>query len=111
MIPVIGPGAAAVIAGVVAVHHATGLAAIIAYALYATALRLSIDQLLGPVVLGSAARLHPVMIIFCFLSGGLLFGMSGVIMAVPLALAVKTTLATLYDEQPVEQVRTAVCKQ
>jgi len=51
------------------------------------------------------------MIIFCFLSGGLLFGMPGVIMAVPLALAVKTTLATLYDEQPVEQVRTAVCKQ
>jgi len=74
------------------------LAAILAYAIYATALRLSIDQLFGPIVLGSAARLHPVLIIFCFLSGGVLFGIAGVIMSVPIALAVKTTLATLYDD-------------
>jgi predicted PurR-regulated permease PerM len=52
----------------------------------------------GPVVLGQAARLHPVVIIFCFLSGGLLFGIAGVIMAVPVALALKVSLATLYDE-------------
>jgi len=51
-----------------------------------TVLRLSIDQLLGPVVLGRAARLHPTMIIFCFLSGGLLFGIAGMILAVPVAL-------------------------
>ncbi|TMJ43739.1 MAG: AI-2E family transporter [Alphaproteobacteria bacterium] len=69
-----------------------------AYAIYATALRLSIDQLLGPVVLGHAARLHPSVIIFCFLAGGLLFGIPGVIMAVPVALAIKVSLATIYDE-------------
>ena len=102
--------AAAVIAGVVAVHYATGLPAIIAYALYATALRLSIDQLVGPVVLGSAARLHPVLIIFCFLSGGLLFGIAGMIMAVPVALTIKTTLATLYNEESTNAVKTAVCR-
>jgi len=98
MIPVIGPGAAALIAGLVAVHYATGLAAILAYAIYATALRLSIDQLFGPIVLGSAARLHPVLIIFCFLSGGVLFGIAGVIISVPVGLGVRTTLATLYDD-------------
>jgi predicted PurR-regulated permease PerM len=49
-------------------------------------------------VLGTAARVHPVLIIFCFLSGGILFGVVGVIMAVPVALIVKVTLATLYDE-------------
>jgi len=79
MIPVIGPGAAAVIAGLVAIHSAAGVGAIIAYALYATALRISIDQLFGPLALGTAARLHPVMVIFCFLSGALLFGIVGVI--------------------------------
>ncbi|MBO0715796.1 MAG: AI-2E family transporter [Rhizobiales bacterium] len=103
MIPVIGPGAAAVIAGLVAVHSAAGIGAIIAYALYATALRISIDQLFGPLALGTAARLHPVLVIFCFLSGGLLFGIVGVIMAVPVALVVKVTLALLYDE-PTKEV-------
>jgi predicted PurR-regulated permease PerM len=98
MIPVIGPGASAVIAGLVAVHYAAGIGAIIAYAVYATALRISIDQLFGPLALGAAARLHPVLVIFCFLSGALLFGVVGVIMAVPIALVVKVTLALLYDE-------------
>jgi predicted PurR-regulated permease PerM len=98
MIPVIGPGAAAVIAGLVAVHNAAGIGAIIAYALYATALRIPIDQLFGPLALGTAARVHPVLVIFCFLSGALLFGVIGVIMAVPIALVVKVTLALLYDE-------------
>jgi predicted PurR-regulated permease PerM len=98
MIPVIGPGASAVIAGLAAIHYAAGIGAIMAYALYATALRISIDQLFGPLALGTAARVHPVLVIFCFLSGALLFGMVGVILAVPVALAVKVTLALFYDE-------------
>ncbi len=98
LIPVIGPGASALIAGLVAVRHATGLGPIIGYAIYAAALRLSIDQLLGPVVLGVAAELHPVLIIFCFLAGGALFGIPGIILAAPIALAVKTTLAVSRGE-------------
>jgi predicted PurR-regulated permease PerM len=98
MIPVIGPLASAVIAGLVALRYATGLGAIIAYAVYATALRLSIDQLLGPIVLGKASRVHPVGVIFCFLAGGMLFGIVGIVLAVPVALVVRTTLAILYDE-------------
>lgn len=101
MIPVIGPGASALIAGLVAVHYATGIGPIIAYAIYATALRISIDQLFGPLALGTASRLHPVLVIFCFLAGGLLFGLIGVVLSVPVALAVKTTLAVLYDEHDV----------
>lgn len=98
MIPVIGPASSAVLAGLVALRQAESFEAIIAYAIYATVLRLSIDQLLGPVVLGHAARLHPTIIIFCFITGGLLFGIAGLIMAVPVALAIKVTLATLYHE-------------
>jgi predicted PurR-regulated permease PerM len=104
MIPVVGPGAAAVIAGLVAIHSAAGIGAIIGYALYATALRISIDQLFGPLVLGTAARLHPALVIFCFLSGAFLFGVIGVIMAVPVALVVKVTLALLYDEPTKEML-------
>jgi predicted PurR-regulated permease PerM len=97
-IPFVGPIAAAVIAGLVALRYANGIGPIIAYAIYATTLRLSIDQLLGPVVLGAAARLHPVVVIFCIVAGGALFGVVGVILAVPVALVLRTTLAILYDE-------------
>jgi predicted PurR-regulated permease PerM len=97
-IPMIGPIAAAVIAGLVAVRYATGIGPIIAYTVYAIALRVSIDQILAPIVLGSAARVHPVVIIFCFLTGGVLFGIVGIILAVPAALVVRTSLAILYDE-------------
>jgi predicted PurR-regulated permease PerM len=97
-IPMAGPYAAAVIAGLVALRYANGIGPILAYAAYATALRLSIDQLLAPIVLGTAARLHPVFVIFCLLAGGTLFGIVGVILAVPAALVLRTTLAILYDE-------------
>jgi predicted PurR-regulated permease PerM len=100
-VPVIGPTSAAVIAGLVSLQTATGVMSILAYALYATILRLSIDQIIGPVVLGHAGRVHPVLIIFCFLAGGVLLGIPGVILAVPVALTINNTLATLYgDDRP-----------
>jgi len=100
MIPMIGPGAAALIAGLVAIRYANGIGPIIGYAVYAATLRLSIDQILGPIALGAAARVHPVLIILCFLAGGTLFGIAGLILAVPSALIIRTTLAILYDETP-----------
>ncbi|HLK25205.1 MAG TPA: AI-2E family transporter [Caulobacteraceae bacterium] len=99
IVPVAGPITSAVIAGVAAVGEAKSGTAILAYLAYAILLRLSIDQFVGPLVLGRAARLHPTLVIFCFLAGALLFGITGVIMAVPVALAVKVTLATLYGEE------------
>jgi predicted PurR-regulated permease PerM len=98
VIPVIGPGAAAVIAGLAATEQAQGPWNILVYVFYAIALRVSIDQFLGPIVLGRAAHLPPVLIIFCFLAGGLLLGVVGVILAVPVALGIKVALATLYGE-------------
>ncbi len=106
MIPMIGPGMSAIIAGLVAIRYATGIAPIIAYAIYATVLRLSIDQVVGPLALGAAARISPVLIIFCFLAGGATFGIAGVILAVPVALVTKTTLAILYDETQVSVPKT-----
>jgi predicted PurR-regulated permease PerM len=98
IIPMIGPVAAAVMAGLVAVQQAATSSDIWAYVGYATILRLSIDQLVGPLVLGNAARVHPVVVIFCFLAGGALFGIVGMILAVPIALLVKVTLSVLYRE-------------
>jgi predicted PurR-regulated permease PerM len=100
IVPVVGPTAAAVLAGLVSLRTATGIINILEYAAYATLLRLSIDQIVGPIVLGRAANVHPVLIIFCFLAGGIVLGIPGVILAVPVALAVKSTLATVYGDTP-----------
>ena len=102
LMPVIGPAASAVFAGLVTIEHAKGVGPIIGYALYATALRLSIDQWLGPIALGAASRLHPTVIMLCFLVGATLFGVAGVILAVPAALATKTALTVLYEEPAVD---------
>ncbi|MBV9288276.1 MAG: AI-2E family transporter [Hyphomicrobiales bacterium] len=98
ILPVIGPLLSAVVAGLAALQQAKDLWSIVAYAIYATLLRLSIDQLVGPIVLGSAGRIHPALVIFCFLAGGVLFGIAGVILAVPAALTVRVALATIYEE-------------
>jgi predicted PurR-regulated permease PerM len=100
IVPVIGPTSAAILAGLVSLRTATGIINIFEYAAYATLLRLSIDQIVGPVVLGRAAHVHPVLIIFCFLAGGVVLGIPGVILAVPVALVVKSTLATIYGDTP-----------
>lgn len=100
IVPVMGPTAAAVIAGLVSLRTATGIVNILEYAAYATALRLSVDQVVAPIVLGRAANVHPVLIIFCFMAGGIVLGVPGVILAVPVALVVRSTLETLYGDTP-----------
>jgi predicted PurR-regulated permease PerM len=96
IIPFVGPIAAGVIAGLVALKQATGIWSIFAYAIYATMLRVSIDQFLAPIVLGRASNIHPTLVIFCFAAGGILFGFAGVILAVPVALSIKVVLETIY---------------
>lgn len=98
VIPVIGPAASAIIAGLVAVEEAKSSWSIIAYVIYATILRVSIDEFFGPIVLGRAAYIRPVLVIFCFLAGGILYGIIGIILAVPIALTVKTSLYELYKD-------------
>ena len=102
LLPVIGPLSSAVLAGLVAVQQAAHASAILAFIIYAIALRLSIDQFFGPLVLGKAAHVRPVLVIFCFLSGGLLLGISGIILAVPVALALKVALV-IRNERCEEQ--------
>ena len=99
IIPVVGPAASGTIAGLVAIQQAKDSWQIIEYIMYAIALRISIDQFFAPIVLGKAAYLRPVLVIFCFLTGGMLFGVVGVVMAVPAALTVKAFLGELYEEE------------
>ena len=94
----VGPAASAIMGGLAAMNHATSFGNILAFSAYLVVLRISIDQVLGPIVLGKAARISPVLVIFCFLSGGVLFGISGVILAVPFALSIKVILEGVYGD-------------
>ncbi|HKS89235.1 MAG TPA: AI-2E family transporter [Stellaceae bacterium] len=97
LIPVVGPLTSAALVGIVAVQQQSLTSAALLMA-FAILLRLSIDNLIGPLVLGSAARLHPVVIIAAFVCGGILFGIVGLLLAVPTAVCIKITLQHYYAE-------------
>lgn len=96
LIPFIGPITAMIIVGIVVLQQGSVWLAL-GFGVYLMALRLSIDQLVGPLVLGRAATLHPTVIIFAFLAGGSLFGAVGLILAVPVAVSVKILLEAYYE--------------
>ncbi len=102
MIPVVGPLFSATIAGFAAIRSSHGYGDIVAYIAYATLLRISIDEFISPLILGRAGRIHPSLVIFCLLTGGVLFNVVGVVLAVPVALTIRIVLATLYEERPDE---------
>ncbi|MFL5269105.1 MAG: AI-2E family transporter [Stellaceae bacterium] len=100
LIPVIGPFVSATLVGLVAVQQNGIWAAALLFG-FAIALRLSIDNLVGPLVLGQAARIHPVVVIISFVCGAILFGVVGLLLAVPIAVCIKVTLQQYYAE-PIE---------
>ncbi|HVH74420.1 MAG TPA: AI-2E family transporter [Stellaceae bacterium] len=97
LVPVAGPLASATLVGLVAVQQTSIWAALFLIA-FVIGLRLSIDDLVGPLVLGQAGRVHPVVVILSFVCGAMLFGIVGLLLAVPVAVTIKTTLEHYYAE-------------
>lgn len=97
LLPVVGPLASATIVGITAVQETSVWTALLLMA-FAIGLRVSIDNLVGPLVLGQAARIHPVVVIMGFVCGAMLFGIVGLLLAVPVAVCIKTTLEHYYAE-------------
>jgi predicted PurR-regulated permease PerM len=52
----------------------------------------------GLLVLGAVTRLHPVVVIAGFIGGAMLFGIVGLLLAVPTAVCIKITLDHYYAE-------------
>jgi predicted PurR-regulated permease PerM len=102
LIPILGPSASATLLGAAAVLHGGGAWMYLGLALYWFCLRMVIDQVVGPLVLGQAVNLHPVVVIFAFLSGGVLFGLLGVLLAIPTAATLKVFLDNYYA-LPIEE--------
>lgn len=91
LIPLFGPIASGVMTSLTALTHGDLLFTSKVIIFY-LALRFTIDQVVGPVVLGNAVTISPVVVIFAFLAGGALFGFLGLLFAVPAAAIFKIVL-------------------
>jgi predicted PurR-regulated permease PerM len=109
VIPIVGPITAGAIACLVALGHPApwGLSQIWYVAIVAvmyTVLRHAEDYFVIPLVIGRIVRLHPAVVIFSLLTGGALYGLLGVLVAVPVAATLRLVLiyvgAKLRDEDP-----------
>jgi predicted PurR-regulated permease PerM len=101
MVPAVGPVAWGVLVALTALQQ-QHLATIILLGAFAVALRLSIDNLIGPLILGRAGHVHPVIVMFSFIAGATLFGVVGLILAVPTAVCIRIVLEHYYAE-PLER--------
>jgi len=98
LIPIIGPAISIALIGVSALQQEGGLWLIIGFMAFAIGLRVSIDQVVAPLVLGRAVTVHPVVVMFSFLVGATLFGILGILLAVPAAATIKVVLAAVYED-------------
>jgi predicted PurR-regulated permease PerM len=112
-IPFVGPITAGAIACLVALGHPNpfGWSQLVYVGVVATMytiLRHAEDYLVIPAVIGRAVRLHPALVIFSLLTGGAVFGLLGIILAVPIAATLRLVLiyvgAKLRDEDPFPQL-------
>jgi predicted PurR-regulated permease PerM len=113
VIPIVGPITAGAIACLVALGHPApwGLSQIwyvVIVAVMDTVLRHAEDDFVIPHVIGRIVRLHPAVVIFSLLTGGALYGLLGVLVAVPVAATLRLVLiyvgAKLRDEDPFPQL-------
>jgi predicted PurR-regulated permease PerM len=56
------------------------------------------DVVFQPFVLGSAANVHPLVVVIAIISGSLLMGLWGMLFAIPTVVVVKTAVATFFNE-------------
>lgn len=97
-IPGLGPFLSGVLAGLssLSAHSlaATGLTIV-----YVIALRLVVDNVVAPIVLGRQTELPPFAVILSIVVGGLLFGLPGFLLAVPIGATVRIVLRAAYEDR------------
>ena len=105
IIPSLGPAASFALVALAAMEqeHSIGMMALLGA--WAIGLRLSIDNIFGPIVLGRAVSVPSVVIMLAFVMGAVLFGIIGLILAVPFAACTKIVLEVYYSEPIAEQDR------
>ncbi len=91
LIPLFGPIVSGALTFIIGLTNGDLLFTVKVIIFYLT-MRFTVDQAVGPIVLGKAVTLSPVVVIFSFLAGGTLFGFLGLLFAVPAAAVIRVVL-------------------
>jgi predicted PurR-regulated permease PerM len=104
LLPIVGPVTAGALAVTVAYLNGSnpfGWSQVtygVVVALMYLAFRETEDYIVVPRVLGHAVKLHPLVVLFALASGGVIAGLLGLLIAVPIAASIKIVGAYLYDK-------------
>ena len=104
-VPYVGPFAAGLIAALVALITTGPLAAVLAVAIVVVAQNVT-DSLVTPRIMAEQVDLHPTLVIFSLLVGGTLFGIPGMLFAIPVAATMKGLFVYYYEKRTDRQITT-----
>jgi predicted PurR-regulated permease PerM len=96
IIPIFGAILSSIPAVVLGLQHGVGTAALVV--LWIVIIHQIEANLLNPKIMGDAAHVHPVLVVFALLGGEHLFGIAGALLAVPV-LSILQSLFLHYREQ------------
>lgn len=66
-------------------------------ALTAILIQVSDNMLLKPLILGGATDLHPILVFFVVVAGGVMFGFWGVLFSIPVIVIIKVSATTIHE--------------
>lgn len=102
LIPYIGPIVGGILGGVAAYVQFSDFGAVLQVLLFFVCLRVLDDWVLQPMILERAVKVHPVVIVLSLVVGGELFGLWGIIFAMPVTCIVKVFLQVAVELQRTE---------
>jgi len=97
LVPYLGPPTAALVASSISVITLGSFEQVPLILITFTLIRLLDDSVIQPLTISQSVKLHPLTIIFTILAGGQLFGILGMLFAVPIAGVIKVMTSELYS--------------
>ncbi len=97
-VPYVGPGLAVVSIAVIGLTTGKGVAFTLLTVVFFVIMHVTFDYGVTPRVVGGSVGLHPLVNIFALMCGVAMFGVWGMILAVPVAASMKRVLARLYPQ-------------
>jgi len=97
LVPYLGPPTAALVASSISVITLGTFEQVPLILITFTLIRLLDDSVIQPLTISQSVKLHPLTIIFTILIGGQLFGILGMLFAVPVAGVMKVMAWELYS--------------
>ncbi|MBI5633802.1 MAG: AI-2E family transporter [Nitrospirae bacterium] len=110
IIPYIGPIISCLIACLIAFIQFKSAGAVLNIVLLYTAVRLLDDFLVQPLTIGRSVKLHPMLLVITIIAGQKLFGIMGMVLAVPAVTILQKVVVIFLDDRKYRAVKTEALK-